>query len=105
MITSKDQFIQQREIEDLFEDAFTNEPNTERASERQVGYLESLLMSSVFDEEQRKNIEMNFECLTVEEATKLIEYLQDNQQDKFTQSSNYSITELYARVIKLGKNG
>lgn len=101
MQTSKEQFMQERELEDVFEDSFTKEEPGGPLTTSQLAYLESLITTSLFDERQRQDIEMNFSALTVEEATKLIEYLKDNQQDKFTQSSNYSITELYAKVREI----
>lgn len=79
METTKDQFIQQREAEAQDDHSIMMEANNWPATERQRGYLDMLLNNSVFEERQRVEIEARFEGMTVDEASKMIDYLRDNQ--------------------------
>lgn len=99
MTGSKEMFEELRQLEDL-EQGETLDPN-QPLTTTQLGYLEQLLHSSVYDELQRQEIESRIPDLTIEEASALIEHLQNNQQDKFHQSDSYSLTELYSLVRKI----
>lgn len=67
-------------------------------SDAQANYIETLLQSSTLDQRQRDNIEMEMTVMTSSRAGRVIEYLQQNQQDGVTQRGNPSQKEI-ARAI------
>jgi phage RecT family recombinase len=64
-----------------------------RASDKQVDHIENLLRTSTLDERQRSWYELELPTMGNKRATEVIEMLNNNQQDRFTQSTNYSMTE------------
>lgn len=64
-----------------------------KISDSQVDYIESLLTTSTLDERQRQWLEVEVPTMGIKRATEVIEMLQMNQQDKFTQSTSYGMME------------
>lgn len=66
----------------------------ELAESTTIGYIEGLINTSLFDEDQRQDIERGLHQLTNYGAQELIKKLQDNQQNPITQRGNPSKTEI-----------
>lgn len=65
-----------------------------KASIGQISALESLLMTSNIDHDERQSIEDEFQLMSRDRANYLISYLQDNQLDPINSGLNYDQTDI-----------
>lgn len=73
-----------------------------KATDGQIGYIESLLENSTFDVDQRKYIETEISFgITASRAGELIEQLNLNQMNRITQSGSYNQGDIKQQLAEL----
>lgn len=70
------------------------------ASDEQLTYIENLLKTSTLDERQRTSLEMEMSVMNGQRASKVIEYLKENQLDPIKQGHGGSAREINNAVKK-----
>ena len=70
-----------------------DDPNI-RASNNQIAYIETLMDTSLCDEDEKDNYIREFDQMTEYRAKEITEYLKDNQQDPIKQGGNPSKTDI-----------
>jgi hypothetical protein len=75
------------------EDENIQDEPEELATPQSVGYIETLIQTSLLDEDQKQKYEFELYGLSEYKAREMIEYLKENQLDPITQSAIYSQTD------------
>lgn len=73
------------------------------ASDDQISYIESLLITSTLDQHQRDGIEMELSVMSSQRASEIISNLKMNQQDRISSGMSYGQTDIKEHLNKLGE--
>ena len=69
-----------------------------KATDNQIDYIDSLLMTAAISPEQLEDIERERSYMSSERAGEIIKYLQDNQLDPIAAGLNYSQTDINTKL-------
>lgn len=86
----------------MYVDNAVNTDNTDyMASDDQISYIESLLITSTLDQHQRDGIEMEMSVMSSQRASEVIHNLKMNQQDRISSGMSYGQTDIKDHLQKL----
>lgn len=69
-----------------------------KISDDQANSIERLMRSSILNDDQKQQIELELNTYTWMKANKIIEYLKNNQRDRVSSGDNYNNKDINARL-------
>ena len=97
-------YLPKTDMWDKLGNAISLDESDYMATDSQVNYIESLLMSAAIEVEEQESIFRELQSMSGERARHLIEYLKDNQVDSIQSGNNASMTQINKKIDEITRH-